>query len=150
MSPERKKRPTDAAPRRRSGRLPIVEGLQTAVVVDDHPGLREAIVDMLRHEGWTVRAFDSVEDALPYVRASLPDVVLTDINVGVLSGAALARELRLDRATANLTIVAMSGTTEPSERMLSLFDDFLPKPIEIAVLGRTLRTAISRRRSDGA
>lgn len=147
MPPLRKKK---AASRRESGRMPIVQGPRTAVVVDDHPGLREAIVDMLVHEGWTVRAFQSVEDALPYVRATLPDVVLTDINVGVLSGAALARELRIDRATAHLAIVAMSGTTDPSERMLSLFDDFLPKPVELPMLTRALHTAIARRRADEA
>lgn len=114
-------------------------------MIDDHASLLDVIVEMLQHQGWSVRGFGSVEDALPYVRAALPDVVLTDINVGVLSGAALARELRLDPATANLTIVAMTGSTEPTAKMVSLFDDVLLKPIELARIGETLRVAIARR-----
>lgn len=132
-----------------SGTLPRVARRRTAVVVDDHDALREMIVEMLEHEDWDVRAFATVEEALPFTRATLPDIVLTDINVGVFSGAALARELRLDPATRNLTIVAMSGTTVPSPRMISLFDEFLVKPIEIARLDHTLRVAMARRHPTG-
>lgn len=124
--------------------MPVVARVRSAVVIDDHPCLLDVIVEMLQHQGWSVRGFTSVEDALPYVRSALPDVVLTDINVGALSGAALARELRLDPATADLVIVAMTGSVEPTARMASLFDEVLLKPIELARLSDTLKSTMDR------
>lgn len=137
-----------ATPRtdRASGKLPSLGRARTAVVIDDHASLLQVIVEMLEHEGWEVRGFERVDEALPYIRARLPDVVLTDINVGAMSGAALARELRLDRATANLTLVAMSGSMRPTPGMARLFDEFLFKPIEITGLADLLGHAIARRR----
>lgn len=131
--------------KRESGALPALGLSLRVVVVDDHRGLRDAITEMLRHDGWAVRPFSSVEDALVAVRTTLPDVVLTDINVGVWSGAALARELRLDPATAQLSLVAMSGTTTPTAGMLRLFDLFLVKPIDLPALDGTLREVVLRR-----
>jgi CheY-like chemotaxis protein len=119
---------------------------RTAVVIDDHASLLEVIVEMLEYHGWEVRGFQRVDEALPVIRAQLPDVVLTDINVGVMSGAALARELRLDPATANLTLVAMSGSVRPTPGMARLFDEFLFKPIDITGLDGLLGHAIARRR----
>ena len=119
---------------------------RTAVVIDDHASLLEVIVEMLEYHGWEVRGFQRVDEALPVIRAQLPDVVLTDINVGVMSGAALARELRLDPATANLTLVAMSGSVRPTPGMARLFDEFLFKPIDITGLDGLLGQAIARRR----
>lgn len=144
MALVRKKASTPRA-KRESGAIPALGRAPQAVVVDDHAGLRDAICEMLEHEGWEVRPYGTVEDALLAIRTTLPDVVLTDINVGVWSGAALARELRLDPATAPLSIVAMSGTTTPTVNMLRLFDLFLVKPIDLPGLDDTLRGVISRR-----
>ena len=133
-------------PDRPSQRQPSLARARTAVVIDDHASLLEVIVEMLEHHGWEVRGFQRVDEALPFIRAQLPDVVLTDINVGAMSGAALARELRLDPATANLTLVAMSGSVRPTPGMARLFDEFLFKPIDITGLDGLLGHAIARRR----
>lgn len=133
-------------PDRPSRRLPSLDRPRTAVVIDDHASLLEVIVEMLQHHGWEVHGFQRVDEALPFIRAQLPDVVLTDINVGAMSGAALARELRLDPATANLTLVAMSGSIRPTPGMARLFDEFLFKPVDITGLDGLLGRAIARRR----
>ena len=138
-----------ATPRtdRASGTLPSLARPRTAVVVDDHAGLLGVIVEMLEHYGCEVRGFQRVDEALPYIRATLPDVVLTDINVGEMSGAALARELRLDPATAKLTLVAMTGSMLPTVGMARLFDEFWFKPVELGGLAERLGLAIARRRA---
>jgi DNA-binding response OmpR family regulator len=115
------------------------------VVVDDHAGLLEAITDMLEHQGWAVTAFTTVDEAHPYIRAHLPDVVLTDLNVGIYSGAALAKELRTDPTTAGIAVVAMSGTAEFTPGMTRLFDVMLRKPIELTALDALLRRALVER-----
>ena len=127
--------------------MPSFGRARTAVVIDDHAGLLGMIVEMLEHEGWRVSGFQRVDDALAYIRATLPDLVLTDLQVGEASGAALARELRLDPATTDITLVAMSGRVDPAPELGELFDEHLSKPIEITGLARVLGLAIARRRT---
>lgn len=132
---------------RGSGTMPSFGRARTAVVIDDHAGLLEMMVEMLEQEGWKVAGFQRIDDAFAYIRTMLPDVVLTDLQVGEASGAALARELRLDPATTNLTLVAMSGGVRPTPGMGQLFDELLFKPIELTGLASVLGLAIARRRT---
>jgi len=142
-----KKKSLASRPSRASGIVPTVARPPLAIVVEDHVDLRDAVTEMLEHDGWEVRAFGGVEEALQATRAALPDLVLTDVTVGPLSGAALARELRLDPSTAGIAVVAMSGNTAPTASMLKLFDLFLVKPVEVHALDGILRSVLARRRA---
>jgi twitching motility two-component system response regulator PilH len=122
---------------------------RTVVVVEDHRDLRAAIAETLERSRWSVGAFASVEEALPQIRRLLPSVVLTDINLGELSGRALAREMRHDPTTAPIPIVAMSGSVLPTDGVLRDFSLFLLKPVELSRLDATLRIAIAARRASG-
>jgi DNA-binding response OmpR family regulator len=117
---------------------------RTLVLVDDHDDLRHAIAEALSHAGWIVRAFATPEEAHSSIRDEPPDAVLTDFNAGRLTGPGLAREVRADRATRGVVLVGMSGSIDPSARMLSLFDLFLPKPVDLTRLDGVLRRLIDR------
>ncbi|MDQ3031537.1 MAG: response regulator [Myxococcota bacterium] len=121
-----------------------------AVVVEDHDDLRTVLTQTLEHAGWNVRSFGSVMDAHLAIREALPDLVLTDMNVGELSGRALARELRLDPSTAPVVLVAMSGSVTPSPALLAMFDLFLPKPIDVETLDDSLRDLLATHRAGAA
>lgn len=122
-----------------SGVVRAIAARPTIVVVEDHPSLRDAIAEALAFAGWDVRAFGDVVEAHRAVRAAPPDLVLTDLNVGTLSGGGLARELRLDPSTSHIPCVAMSGSVQPTRRLLWLFDLFLLKPVDLTTLDATLR-----------
>lgn len=129
----------------RSDRRPIRRGRALSViVVDDSDDLRAIFSEVLAHAGWSVRAYASAEAALAAIASRRPDVVLTDINLGSLSGRGLARALRADPRTEDLAIVAASGSVLPTAWTTRAFDAFVTKPVDVGSLSDTLLDAIER------
>ncbi len=100
------------------------------LVVDDDPMSRDLLCILLQGEGFAAESADSGESALAVAGAEgPPDVVLTDLQMPGISGAALARELR--RAFGPSTILmAMSGSQPEGQAILG-FDGFLLKPFKL-------------------
>ncbi len=64
------------------------------LVVDDDPGVREAIMTLLRRQGWYAEgAVDGLE-ALTRLQHGRFDVIVTDFQMPRLDGLALLREVR--------------------------------------------------------
>lgn len=148
LTARRGSRPVIKRARRResAGSSPTLRVRDSIVVVDDSPDLLEIYEEMLTLDGWEVRAFPSATEALDSIDADVPDVVMTDINLGTLTGRGLARALRADARTENLLIVAASGSVGPSDRLLQAFDAFFQKPVEIATLSVRLRALVDEHR----
>jgi DNA-binding response OmpR family regulator len=74
-----------------------------------------------------------------------PDVVVSDLKLpGDLSGYQVARQLRSDAATSQVSLIALSGfggDESRSEAEESGFDHYLVKPVELAELTRVLAQA---------
>ncbi len=71
--------------------MPVLRMRDTIVVVDDNDDLLSIYSEMLMLDGWEVRAFSTAAAALESIDAEVPDVVMTDINLGTLTGRGLAR-----------------------------------------------------------
>jgi DNA-binding NarL/FixJ family response regulator len=58
----------------------------TILIVDDDPGMRSAIEDLLRHHGFTVQVAGDGYAALELMRAHVPDLILADIVMPAMNG----------------------------------------------------------------
>ncbi len=89
--------------------------------------------------GVCLRVATSGAAALASARANPPDLMLVDMNLGDMTGTELARELRRDRATRDVRLVALSADALPEQiraAMASGFESYLTKPINFdEVLG---------------
>jgi CheY-like chemotaxis protein len=113
------------------------------LLVDDHPGARRAVARVLKLEGaLLVEAGDGQEaiDILERDESELLDVVLTDLEMPVVSGHELIAGLRECRP--DLPVVAMTGYTRPAgfDATVLLFY----KPVESDELVRTLVPLVRR------
>jgi len=82
--------------------------------------------------GVSLRVATSGAMALEYARADPPDLMLVDMNLGDMTGIELARELRRDRTTRNLCLVALSADALPEQIRAAMdcgFESYLTKPI---------------------
>jgi CheY-like chemotaxis protein len=79
------------------------------LVVDDEPDLRFVLRRILEGAGHHVVEAGNGADALASVRRSTPDLVVTDVMMPVMDGVELIRQLRADRTTKDIPIVAVSG-----------------------------------------
>lgn len=114
------------------------------LLVDDHDDGRELLGEFLSFSGYTVEACASGEAALETVaRLGAPAVVVTDLSLGLMSGAELARRLRDEATTASVPILAVTGHANFDDPE-SLFEAVLVKPIALPDLTAELERAIAR------
>lgn len=109
------------------------------LLVEDNPINRELIQQQLETLGFTVDTAEDGKEGLLAWRQHEHLAVLTDINMPVMDGYALARALRERAAT--LPILAITATALASERercRQAGITDLLLKPLNLETLGRVL------------
>lgn len=130
--------PSTAAPRR-------LAGVNRALVVEDDPGIRRAIVRMLETFGVDVQHASSVKHAAGLMVPPL-DLVVADVRLPDGTGqAVIAAALRLSPVP---VLVAISGVATASEAFhlaRSGVVAFLVKPFGLQELERCLQDACDRR-----
>jgi len=104
----------------------------TALVVDDHAGIRALVGDALGQDWRVVEAADG-RIALDAVARRLPDIVISDIMMPRLDGIGLLRALRGDPDTDFLPIVLLTAKSSDRDRIDGLergADAYLGKPFD--------------------
>jgi len=115
------------------------------LVVEDQEDIQLAARLCLEIAGYEIGVASTANEALSILDASLPDLLLLDITLPMVSGWKLLERLRADTRFAAMRIIVLSGLAgERSEkRALSLgADGYLVKPFEfealVATVSRTL------------
>jgi CheY-like chemotaxis protein len=83
--------------------------VSTILVVDDEADVRFILRRIFERDGHEVVEAGHGAAALEHVLRSPPDLVVTDIMMPVMGGVELIRRLRIDPATRDIPILAVSG-----------------------------------------
>ncbi|HYM07337.1 MAG TPA: response regulator [Terriglobales bacterium] len=108
--------------------------MKKVLVADDNPVSRELIREILEAEDCEVIEAGNGHEALEKVREHQPDLALLDIQMPILDGNAVIRELREDPRFANLPVVALTAYAMQGDREKALalgFTSYITKPIDI-------------------
>ncbi|WP_437591121.1 hybrid sensor histidine kinase/response regulator [Sorangium sp. So ce1000] len=117
------------------------------LVVDDNRDSAESMALLLKRMGNEVHAVFDGPSALDLATRLPPDVVLLDIGMPGMTGYDVARALRRIPDLANLSLFAMTGYGQESDRRRTQeagFDVHLVKPIRADVLKRHLASIADR------
>ncbi len=101
------------------------------LVVDDDPVHREVVADILCGEGYTVELTGSGEAGLAAARATTPDVLLLDLMLPGMDGAAVLEELRQEPRFSRVRVVVTTGVRTAHLRRLLRPDALLFKPFGV-------------------
>jgi DNA-binding response OmpR family regulator len=121
---------------------------RTILVVEDDRTLREALVDALETEGFSIVSAADGREALTRFRADRPDLVLLDLMLPELSGIEVCRIIR---AESGIPIVMLTAKDSELDKVVGLevgADDYVTKPFSIRELSARIRALF--RRSDQA
>jgi len=101
------------------------------LIVEDDPGCREAVADLLESEGYAVTVADNGQVALDRLRGGLdPCVILLDLMMPVKDGWQFRAEQLRDEALTALPVIVMSGAGRVIERAQQLgLQDYIEKPV---------------------
>ena len=105
------------------------------LIVDDQPDHRQLILSILEPLGFSLIEADGGEECLDQVEKEAPDLILLDLSMPGLDGAATAHLLRQNGNV--IPIVVLSANAYPSDRLNAInagCNDFLVKPIQVSEL----------------
>src|SRR5690554_4441301 len=116
------------------------------LLVEDDLALQEALVDTLELNGYKVRTADSAEQALLTVQQQIPSLILSDVQLGGLSGLQLLSSLQrqgydipvimmtayahVDDAVKAMRMGAVDYLSKPfaTDQLLELLERYAPRP----------------------
>jgi DNA-binding NtrC family response regulator len=117
------------------------------LVVDDEPGTREGLSEILRDDGYQVSAAANGEEALEKIRAEAPDVVISDLKMPKLDGLGLlTRALEVDPDLGFILMTAFGTIKTAVDAMKSGAADYLVKPINTEEMEITVTRCLEKRR----
>jgi two-component system phosphate regulon response regulator PhoB len=118
------------------------------LVVEHDRATRELLAGNLKDAGYGVFCADDVAEAEALVREIRPDLTLFDWWLPGALGLAFARQMRGDRRTAHVSIIALSARAEEHDRIAALeggADDYITKPFSIRELLARIKAVMRRR-----
>jgi len=82
------------------------------MICDDDPGILEVLEMMLEIEGYTVFTESNSTNLIKEITNNLPDLLLMDLWMPVLSGDQLLRTIRSTKELENLPVIILSASVD--------------------------------------
>jgi PAS domain S-box-containing protein len=111
------------------------------LIVDDNVDSAESLATLLGLDGHETRVASDGPSALDLVAAHPPDIMLLDIGMPGMDGYEVARRVRQGKDSSRLTLVALTGWGQESDRKRAAeagFDHHLTKPVEPGALNQII------------
>lgn len=116
------------------------------LLVEDDLRLREVLAEQITALGHRVSAAASAEAALRTLEVIQPDLILTDVHMGAMSGIELCARLKSDPRFQLVPVIVLTARADRDARVAGLragADDFFAKPVDSLEL-RTRVAALLR------
>ena len=115
--------------------------MKTIFVLDDDQDQAEMLAEALATESVRVRAFSDPIRALAALNADGTDLLVADLSMPWIDGAALVASARVKRP--DLKVILVSGYDEAAEVARRHGITFLPKPVDLPKLRAVAQEALA-------
>jgi two-component system cell cycle response regulator DivK len=113
------------------------KGKTTILIVEDDPGNRMLIADLLASTGYRPIEAEDGEEAIALTRQERPDLVLMDLSLPRLDGWEATRRLKADADLKGIPVIALTAHAMAGDETKALdagCDGYISKPINIGSL----------------
>ncbi|MGB3639774.1 MAG: response regulator transcription factor [Rivularia sp. (in: cyanobacteria)] len=118
------------------------------LLVDDEPGLREAVKDYLEASNFNVQVASNASDAWDWMQQNNPDLVISDIMMPQVDGYQFLKQLRDDTRFKTLPVIFLTAKGMTGDRIQGYqagVDAYLPKPFDPDELVAIVENLLARR-----
>ncbi len=118
------------------------------LLVDDEPGLREAVKDYLTESGFSVQVASNAREGWELMQQTTPDLVISDIMMPQVDGYQFLKQLRDDARFAALPVIFLTAKGMTGDRIQGYqarCDAYLSKPFDPDELVAIVENLLERR-----
>jgi DNA-binding response OmpR family regulator len=118
--------------------------METVLVVDDEPIVRDVVVRYLERDGYATLTASDGDTARTLIEGRQPSLVVLDVMLPGMDGLALCRWIR-DRSA--MPVILLTARGEEADRIVGLelgADDYVTKPFSPRELAARVRTVLRR------
>lgn len=118
------------------------------LLVDDEPGLREAVKDYLQESGFNVQVASNAREGWDLMQQNTPDLVISDIMMPQVDGYQFLKQMRDDPRFKALPVIFLTAKGMTSDRIQGYqarCDAYLPKPFDPDELVAIVENLLDRR-----
>ncbi len=121
------------------------------LVVEDDSSTRTALAGWLGHDYEVLTAADGLEGLqIATTHQPPPDLILADVWMPRLDGVGMVSRIKAIEALRSIPVIFLTGQTSPTSVIAGISAGaraYLPKPIDLDVLDRKVKSALQRSRS---
>ena len=117
------------------------------LLIDDEPGLRNAVRTFLEDEGFIVTIAVDGEDGWEKAQQFFPDLVISDIMMPRCNGYKLLERIREDERLSGTPVIFLTAkgmTLDRTQGYLAGVDDYISKPFDPDELSARVKNVIQR------
>jgi len=117
------------------------------LVVEDNPANQLLTTMVLNRDGFETAVAESAEDALEFIKARRPDLILMDVQLPGMDGLTFASSLRFVPEAAGVPVVALTSHAMRGDRERAIAAGcvgYLSKPIDTRTLSEELRACLQQ------
>jgi signal transduction histidine kinase/ligand-binding sensor domain-containing protein/DNA-binding NarL/FixJ family response regulator len=126
----------------------LISDRQSILVIDDNNQIRRYITDIFKKD-YKIYQAPTGESGLELIKKYLPDVVISDIMMGGLSGIELCQIIKQDALLSHIPVILLTGDPNPEIKLKGLevgAVDFVNKPFEKDLLEARVKGILKDRR----
>ncbi len=115
------------------------------LLVEDHEEIWDFLSRRLKRRGFDVVVAQDGAAGLSMSQSENPDVILLDMNLPVMDGWTVARQLKAAAETARIPVIALTAHALSGDREKALeagCDDYHPKPVDFSKLLSQIESAL--------
>jgi two-component system phosphate regulon response regulator PhoB len=123
--------------------------LTTILIIEDDPEISEMVATYLEADGHQVIRAPDGATGLDAAVSRHPDLILLDLMLPGISGREICRNLRKNRATAEIPIIMMTSCSDEIDRVTGFeigADDYVVKPFSVRELSLRIQAVLRRNR----
>ncbi|MCC8190051.1 MAG: response regulator [Planctomycetes bacterium] len=121
----------------------------TVLIVEDSAIIRRLIRDQVKKLGYEVHEAENGADALRSMQESLPDCVILDLMMPVMSGPELLEKMQESEALRNVPVIVVTALSDMDKIVYCIEKgaaDYMQKPFRAQVLRARLASCIERKK----
>ena len=116
------------------------------LLVEDNEMNRDMLSRRLQRKGYSVLTAEDGEKGLLLARSEMPDLILMDISLPVMSGWEVTRLLKADETTRHIPIIALTAHAWITDREKAIeagCDEYDTKPVDFGRLSEKMDSLLT-------